>query len=107
MAKFTEDHKTKISEKLKGKPLTEEHKRKLSDAKKGKISNCAKDVTIIYKGKKYTFQSMTEAEEYFKENLDLKIFYWLRRDIPKKHIEDIDLIQIGNFIKYASEKIMH
>ena len=34
--KFTEDHKKKISNALKGKPFTEEHKRKISYSTKGK-----------------------------------------------------------------------
>ena len=98
--KFSDEHRQKISNKLKGRKLSETHKSNMSKAKKGKISNCAKSVKIIYKHKEYNFQSMTEAENYFWENMQLKVFYWLRGDIPKKYIDDVQLIQIGDFIKH-------
>ena len=60
--KFTDEHRQKISTKLKGRKLSETHKENMSKAKKGKISNCAKSVKIIYKHIEYNFQSMTEAE---------------------------------------------
>lgn len=98
--KFTDEHRQKISTKLKGRKLSETHKENMSKAKRGKISNCAKSVKIIYKNIEYNFQSMTEAEKYFWEEMQLKVFYWLRRDIPKKYIDDVQLVQIGDYIKY-------
>lgn len=99
-AKFTDEHRQKISTKLKGRKLSETHKENMSKAKKGKISNCAKSVKIIYKHIEYNFSSMTEAEKYFWEEMQLKVFYWLRRDIPKKYIDDVQLVQIGDYIRY-------
>lgn len=98
--KFTNEHREKISAKLTGRKLSDTHRENMSKAKKGKISNCAKNVKIVYKNVEYTFVSMTDAEKYFLENMGLKIFYWLRRDIPKKHIDDVQLIQVGDTIKH-------
>jgi len=98
--KFTDEHREKISTKLSGRKLSETHRQNMSLAKKGKVSNCAKEVKIVYKNVEYNFQSMTEAEKYFLEEMGLKVFYWLRRDIPKKYIDDVQLIKIGDFIKY-------
>ena len=88
--KFTDEHRQKISTKLKGRKLSETHKENMRKAKKGKI----------YKHIEYNFPSMTEAERYFWEEMQLKVFYWLRRDIPKKYIDDVQLVQIGDYIRY-------
>lgn len=103
--RFSEEHKEKISSKLKGRKLSEEHRKNMSLAKKGKTSNCAKTVEIIYKNEKYNFDTMTDAENYFLNELGLKIFYWLRRDIPKKHIDDVQFIKVGDFIKHNTLEI--
>lgn len=102
--KFTNEHKEKISNKLTGRKLSETHRKNLSKAKKGKVSNCAKHVSIVYKNVEYNFQSMTDAEKYFLDNLGLKIFYWLRRDIPKKYVNDVQLIKIDDFVKFENDK---
>ena len=98
--KFSEEHRSKISNSLKGRKLSDEQKKKMSDAKKGKPSNCAKSVIIIYKNIEYKFTSMTEAETFFIEQMGIKVFYWLRRDIPKKFINDVQLVQIGDIVKH-------
>lgn len=103
--KFSEEHRQKISNKLKGRKLSETHKENMSKAKKGKVSNCAKSVKIIYLDVEYNFNSMTEAEKFFLEQKGLKIFYWLRREIPKKYKQDVKLIQIGNEIKYENNDV--
>lgn len=100
--KFSEEHKNKISSKLKGRKLSEEHRKNMSLAKKGKIPNCAKPVKIIYKNVEYNFKTMTEAENYFAKEMDLKIFYWLRNRIPRKHINDIQFIQVKDKIVYKA-----
>lgn len=102
--KFTDEHKQKISLKLKGRTLSDAHRKSMSEAKKGKVSNCAKAVKIVYKYTEYNFTSMTLAEKFFYEKMELKVFYWLRRDIPKKYIDDIQLIQIGDYVKYKKEE---
>ena len=100
--KFTDEHKAKISNKLKGRKLSEEHRKNMSLAKKGRTSNCAKTVKIVYLHKEYNFDSMTDAERYFLEEKGLKIFYWLRREIPKKHKMNVQLIQVGEEVKYIN-----
>lgn len=99
-ARFSEEHRLNISKRLTGRKLSEQHRKNMSEAKKGKTSNCAKSVKIIYKNIEYNFDTMTDAEKYFHDNLGVKIFYWLRRNIPQKHINDVQLIQIGDFIKH-------
>ena len=74
----------------------------MSKAKKGKISNCAKEVIIIYKNQEYKFNSMTECEKWFWDNLQIKTFYWLRKSIPKKYVNDVQLIKVGNEIKFSN-----
>lgn len=103
--KFSDEHREKISTKLKGRKLSDEHKKNMSQAKKGKVSNCAKTVEIIYKNKKYNFETMTDAENYFLTTFQLKIFYWLRRSIPKRYIDDVQYIKVGNEVKYVKEEL--
>lgn len=98
--KFTDEHREKISDKLKGRVFSEEHRKKMSLAKKGKKSNCIKNVKIIYRNVEYSFESMKEAEEYFQTNKNLKIFYWLRNRIPKKYVDDIQYIEVGGVVQH-------
>ena len=100
--KYTEEQKQKISNSLKGRTLSDTDKENMSKAKKGKISNCAKEVIIIYKNQEYKFNSMTECEKWFWDNLQIKTFYWLRKSIPKKYVNDVQLIKVGNEIKFSN-----
>lgn len=98
--KFTDEHKEKISDRLKGRIFSEEHRKKMSQAKKGKKSNCIKNVKIIYKNVEYNFESMKDAEDFFQSEKNLKIFYWLRNRIPKKYLEDIQYIEVGGIVQH-------
>ena len=101
--KFTDEHKKKISDSLKGRTLSDTHKENMSKAKKGKLSNCAKQVTIVYQNEERNFNSMTECDQWFWDNLQIKVFYWLRKSIPKKYVNDLQFIKVGNEIKFSNQ----
>lgn len=110
-----ESTRIKMSESRKGenhrlyrKELPEEIKRKISETKKGKYKGennpNAKKCVIIYDNIKYETLCRNDMEKLFKDKLNISIAKWFNAKlIPKKHINNIQLIQKDCNIIYKAE----
>ena len=99
--KHSDETKLKMSIARVGTHVKEETKRKMSEKAKlrvGKNASNAKTIDIVYKGKSYSFDTRTEAVEYFKTKYDMCIINWLRNKVPKAYKNDVTFIKVKDKI---------
>lgn len=63
------------------------------------LEDLKKKVTVIYKGIEYNFDSRTECEKWFLENMNLNVYYWMRGKIFEKYKNDVKYVKVGDKIK--------
>lgn len=90
-----------------GKKHSEETKRKISESCKNPseeiLAKLRKKVKVVYKNIEYKFDSRTECEKWFLENMDINVYYWMRGNPTLKYKNDIQLVEIGGKIKYSNK----
>lgn len=110
LKKMSEVQKSRKREKTRyvatKRPHSEETKKKISEAAKAAYKNnvellerLKKKVTVIFKEKEYNFNSRTECEQWFLENMNINVYYWMRGKVQARYKDDVQFIKVGDKIK--------
>ncbi|MDU4750276.1 MAG: GIY-YIG nuclease family protein [Clostridium butyricum] len=73
-----------------------QYSKKISEAK-------SKQAIIVYKNKEYKFNSRTECETWFLKNMDIKVYCWLKGQVPNKYKNDVQLVKTDDKIRWEKK----